>query len=557
VLPAFLVSGGVRADEPRDKLLSLVPPDMEVCLVVNGLREQARQVGTAAWFRALWDSPLRESLAGTPEMKKLLSVQEELRKHFQADFARLRDELFGDAVVFAYRSGPPANAEKERGLFLLWARDPALMEKLLEVLNREQKRTGELTSLETRSYKQVRYFQRITKEKEQYYYIDGALLAFASDEDLIRKAIDRHLAPRPTPPALAEAFAARPAKNALAALWINPRMLDAELEAKAKSAESSEAAVHKHLLVYWKALDGIVVSLAVRPDVELSLSMRAHAEKLPASWRRIVDEAARPSKLWERFPEKPLLAFVGRIDAKAVTEAATDFLTPEARKGFTDAVGRVLSAPLGMDVFDEVLPYLGPEWGVHVGAAAAGEGIPRVLLALQVQSGPKNQPVDQALIKGLHVGAMLATLSYNSSHADQIRMKSVRQGDVEVNYLTNEKSFPKGMQPAFALKGGYLVLGSNPEVISNFRAAHGVSRGASAERPVLRMTLTEWEKILKAQRAPWVLAMTADGKLDAEAAGRVADGILLVLRQFEQLEVNQWIQKGQVTWTMRLLPERK
>jgi hypothetical protein len=208
-------------------------------------------------------------------------------------------------------------------------------------------------------------------------------------------------------------------------------------------------------------------------------------------------------------------------------------------------------------VFDEVLPYLGPEWGVHVGASAPGEGIPRVLVALQVQAGPKDQPVDQALIKGLHVGAMLATLSYNSSHSDQIRMKSIKQGEVDVKYLTNENAFPKGMQPAFALKAGYLVLGSNPEVIRTFGAIPAVARGATAERPVLRMTLTEWEKILQAQRGPWVSAMTADGKLNEEAAGKVADAILLVLRQFEQLEVNQQIQKGQVTWTMRLLPLRK
>jgi len=361
----------------------------------------------------------------------------------------------------------------------------------------------------------------------------------------------------PTETALAEAFAAWPAKMALAALWINPRMLDAELEAKAKQAEGPDAAVLKHLLVYWKALDGIVLTLRAQPDVEVSMALRARAEKLPASWRRLIDEAARPSALWGLFPEKPLLAVVGRLDAKALTESATEFMTPEARKGFTEAVSRVFSAPLGMDLFEEVLPHLGPEWGAYVGAPVRGEEIPRVILALQVQPGPKDAPVDQALIKGMQFGATLAALSYNSSHADQIRLKSVKQGDVEVKYLSGDKAFPKGLQPAFALKAGYLVVASSPDSVRAFATAPAEPKKTLGEKPLLRMTLTEWAKILKAQREPWLQAMTADGKLSRAAAEQLADGLMLVMGQFEHLEVNQQIQKGQVAWTLRLRPLRR
>jgi hypothetical protein len=251
------------------------------------------------------------------------------------------------------------------------------------------------------------------------------------------------------------------------------------------------------------------------------------------------------------------LAVVGRFDAKALCESASDFMTPEARKGFTETVGRVLSAPLGMDVFEEVLPFLGPEWGAYVGAPAQGEEFPRIILALQVRPGRKDAPVDQALTKGLNFGAMLAVLSYNSSHADQVRLGSVKQGDVEVKYLLNDKTFPKGLRPAFALKAGFLVIGSSPGAVQSFAAAPSRAGDNSAENPFLRMTLSEWATVLRAQRGPWVQAMTADGKMGRAVAEQLADGLLLVLDQFDHLELSQHIQKGQLAWTLRLRPLRK
>jgi hypothetical protein len=527
---------------------------MEVCLVVTDLRENSSQIAGAGWFQALWRSPLRGLVAQTPEVKRLLQVQQELRKHFQIDFARMRDDLFGDAVVFAYRSGSHGKPEGEQGLFLLWARDPALLERLIDLLQLEQKKTGALKELETRVYKTIKYVQRIEKTRPQYYFRDGALLAFSSDEGLLKRVIDRHVTSKAPARLLSEAFEAWPAKKALAALWINPRMLDAELEAKAKQAEGSEAAVLRHLLVYWKALDGIVVTLGVRPDLEVSLALRARGEKLPPAWRRLIDEAARPGALWGRLPGKPLMAVVGRFDARALSESMAEFMTPEARKGFTDTVSRVLSAPLGMDVFEEVLPNLGPELGAFVGAPADGELFPRVLVALQVRPGNQDAPVDQALLKGLHSGAMLAVLSYNSTHADQVRLRTERQGAVEVRFLTNEKTFPKGLRPAFALKAGFLVVASTPEVVRAFAAEPAEPKATSAEKPFLRMTLTEWATLLKAQRELWLQAMMADGKIGRPAAEQLADGLLLLLDQFDHLEVNQQIQKGQVAWTLRLRP---
>ena len=44
---------------------------------------------------------------------------------------------------------------------------------------------------------------------------------------------------------------------------------------------------------------------------------------------------------------------------------------------------------------------------------------------------------------------------------------------VEIKYLANDKAYPPGLQPAFALKGGYLVLASSPEAIRRFTPPTG------------------------------------------------------------------------------------
>src|SRR5262249_29166756 len=166
--------------------------------------------------------------------------------------------LFGDAVVFAYRPGPPGQPEREQGLALVRVRDAALLARVIERINHDQKQGGELKGLEARVYKGEKYFRRVEARGDRFYWTGGPLLAYTGEEALLRRVIDRHLQGpgANAPPALAGRLKSLGADRALAVLWINPRALDSELRRSAAAARGPDAAVLNHFLLYWQAVEG-------------------------------------------------------------------------------------------------------------------------------------------------------------------------------------------------------------------------------------------------------------------------------------------------------------
>src|SRR5262249_16622093 len=162
-----------------------------------------------------------------------------------------------------------------------------------------------------------------------------------------------------------------------------------------------------------------------------------------------------------------------------------DSLPPPIRSAFMDGLKKSVGAALGLNVLRDVLPNVGPDWGVCVlptatlsspGPADEGKTAqvdqavwPQAVAALAVRPGDKK--VDQALLKGVHLAAGALVFFYNQSHSDDpIQLKNTVQDKVEITYLANDKLFPRGVQPAFTLKDGYLIVASSPAAIAGFKA---------------------------------------------------------------------------------------
>src|SRR5262249_53513813 len=159
----------------------------------------------------------------------------------------------------------------------------------------------------------------------------------------------------------------------------------------------------------------------------------ANPKRLPAAARRFFTEASRPSELWSRFPPDALVAMAGRIDAVAVADFLGGFLPAEGKKAFMAGLNRGVGAGLGLDLATDVLPQLGPDWGLCVVAPADKEVlVPLLTWALQVRPGPSQPGVDKALFNGLSTFALYAVLSYNgASRADTLQLKTTTQHKVE------------------------------------------------------------------------------------------------------------------------------
>jgi hypothetical protein len=539
---------------PRDEVLRLVPDDASLCLLVENLRQHAARVVQSpftAYFRA---SPLGAVLdPSTPEMRKLAEVEQYFQKHLQIDLQRVRDDILGDAVAFVYRPGPPGRPELEQGLILIWARDPVLLATYLKRLDEAQQRAGDLREVESRSHNGARYVRRVEGKEVNYRYQRGSVFAMTSHEGVLKQAIERD-----TAAGQPEGLAARQLRDlggsgSLARLWLNPRAFEPDLRQKAAAAPGAGAAVLQGLLRYWQALQGVVLAFDLDADAALTLVLRADAAGLPPAARRFLATAGQPSELWARFPEDALLATAGRCDVATLVEMLGDFLDADARRAVRAGLDQLLGPALGQDVVRDILPNLGPDCGLCVAAPPAAEKgwFPHVVAAVRVRAGDGAIPADLAVQGALNSFAMLAVLDHNRKHPDQpLRLRVTWQDRVEVKYLEGA-ALPSGLQPAFALKDGYLLLASSPAAISRFRAP-GMSAAPAAAGTLLRLSGRALQQYLKSQRQPLAEHSAAKHQLSREEAERQVDKGLAVLQLFDHVEVSQRSSGGQVSLTLRL-----
>lgn len=568
-----------QAPLPAEELLRYIPKDFSLCLVINDLRGAAAKWGSSSFVKSLRESSLGQALLDAPEFKDLVKFQQDLHKHFAIDWPTLRDDVLGDAVVYAYRPGKP---EEEKGILLMHASRPEVLTKLLDNLNKEQTASGELKSLDTREHKGARYSCRVEPNGNHYYVFNGPFFAYTAREELIHGMLDEKriamaetkakisVGPRvknpdpiggekislkdPPRTAMIDHLRRAGAAQATASLWINPRSFDADIKDKAQGFEGPGTFLLHTLAKHWQAFDGIVVSLLADKNIEFKVSVMAREKDLQGAARDFFLEPARASAVWSRFPDDALVTVAGHTDFATVAESAAAFLSPEARK----LVQRVLQ-PIailgGLDLRKDVVPNVGPDWGFCLMPAKDSKSLPQLLAAIAVRSGVDD--ADQGLYRGVHGFASLAMFDYNRRHEDDpIRLRTQRQGDVEVKYLANDNVFPTGFQPACALKDGYLLLATSPGAVGRFRAGAGAAV-TRAEAPLVRVSARELAKVVRDHRQLAVDQIAARNQLAPKDAAQTLDDALSVLDLFERMEIARSGGSSQSNFVLRLSPLMK
>src|SRR5262245_59982363 len=540
----------LRAQAPAPDLLALVPDDFGFCLTGDDLRGHWLRFEQAPWVKAFRQSPLGEALFSTPEFRELTKFQRDLEQHLEVDWPTVRDEIVGDDVVFAYRP-PHADKKDEQGLLLLRARQPDALERLIRNLNKVQLAARELKALESHQYKGVTYHRRVHEKGAPWWYlVQGSVFALASSEASVKAVIERPARPAAVRTALRRAGA----EGALAALWLNPRFFDADLKAKAEQSLGPDGRLFAGLLEHWKALDAILVTIDIHEDVELRLSLLARPGDLPAAAKDWFTRRGQTSELWQRFPENSIFTLAGRTDFRALADGMLELAPPAIRKFIVDAVTKKVDAAVGLDPLRDVLPNIGPDWGVCVLPAQTGKDCPQAMFALAVKAGPKEAAVDKALFGAIQFFVRLALFDHNNRSLDdaKIQMRTLRKGDVEIHYLTQDRQFPPGFQPAFALKDGYLLFATSPAAIEQFQRRTKTASAATDEVLMLRLAPSELAKLIRLHRDHVLDQMVQKNGQPKATAEQHLTALLGVLDLCRTVSLSQRNGDDQLAWIMRL-----
>jgi hypothetical protein len=551
LLALLIVVLPLRAATPREDLLRLVPEDVGFCVVLQDLRERSTTFLTSPFADALRGTPVVQSVLRSPEMAQLQKLDQSLSKNTGMNWPALRDNIFGDAVVFAFRPGPPGKSDRDQGAFFVRARSEKALIDVLDRLTAAQKESGELKSLTEREHRGVTYFCRVDQRETNYFCRRGPILVVSAQEPFLREVIDRMLADAKGESVSVRQLRELGLEKSLLAVWLNPRAYDAAVLARANATDAEPG--HRTCSVVWKALEGIGLGLELNRDVELKLVVRAREAELPMPMRRSFAEAGRASELWRAVPDNALVAVASRVDAPSSFEALGAFMNKDSRAALEATLERRFGDLIDRSVLKDVLPAIGPDWGMCVSPPDERRGpTPRSWLAVRLGRAEKDDPVAQAVLSAIHFWATGAALAHNSnarSPETSIRLKTMEADKISIRYATST-AFPPGLQPAVALKGGYLIVASSPDVIARFGLS-APAAGTSDSVPLMRVSFRAWRDYLRTNREELTTALAAKGK-SPEQVREHLDSIRANLEPFERLEVRRRLSAGQVTLTAQL-----
>jgi hypothetical protein len=550
-LVAVLLCGfRVHAQSARDELLRLVPDDVGFCLLLEDLRGHTTRLLESPFVKQFEKSAMETRLKADADWRKFTAGRDHIESLLGIEWPKLRDDIAGDAVVIAVRPGGADKPNDEKGIVLLRARDAMELGKLITRINALQQVGGEFKAVEAREHKGQGYFERVGAKTAPFYALIGPLLIVASDEAFLREALDRRSsAAEPVlSKRLRELLGPEPR---LVSLWLNPRAFDAEMAAKAEKGSDEQKAALRNVLTCWKALDGAAFGLGIHDDISLTLAAQARTDRLSPATRRFFTEAAKPSELWRRFPDNALFACAGRFDMSAFEEMLGEFLTANSRKTLHDGLNRFLGAALDKDVVKEVLPCLGPDFGMCLIAPQDGSSnwLPHAIAAVRVRPGDKPPALDHALYAAATALAQAAVVEHNRKNDQRMVLKTAHQDKVEIKYLTGAVGLPAGLQPAFALKDGYFVLATSPDALLRFAPN---SKLPTDEVPFVRVSLVEVRKYLQAHRNDLVTALAKHNKAKPEEVQQHLDGLMPALELFDRLEISQRGTGGRTAVTVRI-----
>jgi len=471
-----------RAGAPSDELLRLTPARAGAVLVVDDLRGRWDALAGSRLAREFAGLPAFAAWRDSPGARDFFQARDRIMGFLQVTPRQVRDDLLGDAAALALLmpDDPALDASHARGLLLLKARDPGLLRRLIDRVNRAQRDSGELESLVESErggtpYATRRFAEGSGQLPETYVLFPDGVFAFSNDEPLVHEVIDRKAGKGGASFAdasgfreAAEGLAGRPVARAFVDPAAVLRVLDGLPAQEDPNGRKVAAAAREYLGAMDRAGAGLIVEEG-RVQLQLVQSFK------PDAFRRLAgsvfapfqtgDVGLGPSPRLLDFPRSAVAAASFRVDVtglyRFVVGLASD--ADQARLAKLEAIASALL--LGMDLRERVLPALGPRMSAYVEAAEGGT-FPLVA-AIEINEGAAQS------LPGGRAGATTAEALDNALRAvltalslDEKRVPPTAQVRVRDGVASLDAPYPF----AFAIdpQARRLILGTSAAAVARY-----------------------------------------------------------------------------------------
>ena len=482
VLILLFASRAGLGSGPADVLLERVPPDSGVTIAIEDLK------GTT---RSMLDSPLVAELRRLPSVRDGMnsgkfvafrSAIEAVEKGLGVTVARLRDDLFGEALVLSLHVPAAKPIEAARGLLLIRVPDRALLDRLILRLNEGQKAAGELIELSERTHANVLYHVRTfrpgARDAEFYAVLDERTFAWSNSEELIRGVIDRGsekgkgLADRPEYRAVRDGLP----DGAMVRVFVDPRFLVRALTDPDRSRQPDDAQLRTLATRYLGALTYFGAALKWRDGLVLQTRGLLSPAALTPALKRWGERTDTPAPELRRVPKSALVLLSASLDASWVYETLLDLVPERDRPKLENLRVALDGILLGRSARDEVIPRLGPGLVAYLERPAADSerpvrGMP-VVVSVEVEKTRAGAQASEAIGNALRT--LLALHALDPKHGEgllQFETRTLAIGEVSALRPTTPFAFSTGV--------GKLVLGTTADAVARALLAQAQEAGPS------------------------------------------------------------------------------
>jgi len=396
-------------------------------------------------------------------------------------------KIFGGSALVAVWPERKGEGWEGTGLLLVESPDAELLKKLIAGFHDVSRRNGELKSLDEVPHAgvsyQIRRIRRGGADSSEFVAVVGNIGILTNREPLMRQVLDLRAAGSDPAGSLATAALLRsqaktaPTSKALARLLIDPKvwgpMVEAGLrDAAAKDPDSAPAI--KALGELYPSLQSWSVTAEVEADgLTFSSYLQLDRARVPAAWAAGISAFSGASRFLRLVPADAVIAVAGRMELAQVARLLIALVEPKDKAELIQFRAVAAAVLGGLDIWDDVLPAMGPDYGLYVGRdrQVTEGGLPlEAVFAIAIQETPAKGDDKPALATGLD-GALktlmsFAAVAHNVEKPGRVAtVKSQVRDGISLTWMEGISGLTSGVSPSFSLSKGYLLLGTSREAL--------------------------------------------------------------------------------------------